>query len=622
MAARYILSLVLALLACAGPGRAVDEIRIGRGGKSWLAAVDSSTYVGLAPDSVWMWQAEAGRNVALDALSRGGSIGVAELLSSNFGIEIWGYPSVQGVEAVIDGDATTAFNPLRFGLPADVEIHIDLGGTYNINSMQIFPRLNSEGRRLFPQAFGLGVSGGLPVAPTIIDQRERGFSDLIFFSTFNPNQTAVNYWPSLQEQVVRSFEARYVRFKPDNKQPWEVAEIEIIADGTAPVAHIRSFPQAALNSSPVWGRVKIGNGELADLPVVLQTRTGPDDEPVHYFFQTGPDRQDLVQTVREIWENLTNQFNEKGPALPNPAWSPWETVTDGVILSPPGRFIQFQMEILQPGVRLEQLVFEHTNRPLAQVLEAEVSPLEVEAGAETDFTLTLGVRKDIETGLGAESGFRHLRVRAPVEVVEVERVLIKDREALFDATIEPGEGFSIRLWERVLPENGFVQVFFKARVFIDGSRFRVWAVDFRPTSIGGEEEVQQAARAADVDLLSPGADLSVRLSSKPGQLVDRLRTPTAVFSPNGDGINDYFQLSYQLFKLTAPAPVFFEIFDLHGRRLQQGFSAGDVSGSFARVWDGTDLQGKVVAPGIYMYRVQVQADDGTVNRQGTINVAY
>ena len=610
------------LAVLAAPAWSVDEIRVGRGGLSWLSVVDSSTYVGVDHDSVWVWDVEAGQNVALDALSRGGSIHVAELVSSNFGIDIWGFPTVPGLEAVVDGDGATAFNPLRVGLPADTEIHIDLGGTYNINSMQLFPRLNSEGRRLFPQAFGLGVSVGFPEAADVVEQRERGFSDLIFFSRFDPNQTAINFWPSLQEQLVRSFEARYVRFKPDNKQPWELAEIEVYADGTMPVGHLRSFPLPALNSAPVWGRVHYEGGDIADLPIVLQTRTGPDEEPVHFFFQTGPDFQDLVKTAREIWENLTNQFNEKGPALPSPLWSQWETVTDGLILSPPGRYIQFQMQVLQPGVRIERLVFEHTNRPLAQILEAEVEPLQVEAGAETDFVLTLGVRKDLETGAGAESGFRHIRIRTAAEVEAVERVLIKDREALFNAEIVPGEGINIKLWERVLPENGFIQIFFKARVFIDGSRFRVWAVDIRPTSEGGEEEVQQAARVGDVDRLSPGADLAVRLSGTPDELVGGVRAPVSAFSPNGDGVNDFFQLSYQLFKLTAPAPVFFEIFDLHGRRLRQGFSAGDVSGSFARVWDGTDFQGRVVPPGIYTYRVQVQADGGTVNRLGAVNVAY
>ena len=39
-------------------------------------------------------------------------------------------------------------------------------------------------------------------------------------------------------------------------------------------------------------------------------------------------------------------------------------------------------------------------------------------------------------------------------------------------------------------------------------------------------------------------------------------------------------------------------------------------------WDGTDEAGRPVAPGTYLYRVSVAADDGVVTRQGVLGVVY
>ena len=93
---------------------------------------------------------------------------------------------------------------------------------------------------------------------------------------------------------------------------------------------------------------------------MLQTRTGPDEEPLHYYVQSG---ERLRRESRDVWQGIDGIDGilgalEQGPVLPNPEWSSWETVDGNLIRSPsPNRYIQFRVRLLEPGAKLERLVF-------------------------------------------------------------------------------------------------------------------------------------------------------------------------------------------------------------------------------------------------------------------------
>jgi len=156
-------------------------------------------------------------------------------------------------------------------------------------------------------------------------------------------------------------------------------------------------------------------------------------------------------------------------------------------------------------------------------------------------------------------------------------------------------------------------------VLSDGSVFEVRAQDLRPTQDGGLESVYQTARPGDVDPLSLGGELVVRLLRSEAGLVAALVPRTAVFTPNGDGVNDVFEISYDLLKLTRQVPVRFEIYDLSGQRIAGGVSAAQ-HGHFVRIWTGRDTSGQPAAPGLYIYRVSVRADAGSVSRSGLVHL--
>ena len=613
ISARYRLAVYSLMLLLQGSTlEALDTLVVGSGELSWTQIKQSSRFVALEADSVWIWDVERNANLTSGILERGGTAGLELQTESPFGLMIT-LSKLPGVLAGLDEDATTAFAPDEYEEVSRQEtVYIDLGATFGVDRIRFFPRLDKQHSAHFLGAFELGTSAG--AAGNIFAQKYRR---LLGFSNIFPNRDAV------VDKYFDRREVRYIRLQAEETQPWEIAELEIYGDGTVPTGEFISQPLFVRGGYPIWGRVVAAGREGAEPPLTIQTRTGSDPEPEHYFIRIG---DELEQVSKEKYEEAAvPQFEfgtievEQGPILPNPEWSSWQTVVDGLVLSPsPRRYLQFRIFLSEPGTVLKRLLFEYVSRPLLEDLGAEISPLVAEAGEETSFTLSMEVHVDQARG---DTGFRYIQVLTPAAIQGVDHVLVDDQEALYTATYQAGEGFTINLWRRMLQDGSFVQLVFRGTVFRDATPFQVRALD-RRTEEGQVEEVYQIAREEDVDPISLGGSLVVRLAAGEHALIKALDPRVRVFTPNGDGINDVFEVSYTLLKLTRPAAVFFEVFDLQGRRLRRGFAGADASGRFVRVWDGRDDQGARVAPGVYLYRVRVEGDAGTASRQGVLSVVY
>lgn len=101
-----------------------------------------------------------------------------------------------------------------------------------------------------------------------------------------------------------------------------------------------------------------------------------------------------------------------------------------------------------------------------------------------------------------------------------------------------------------------------------------------------------------------------------------------VFTPNGDGINDELSVQFTLLKVLEDRPLEVMFYDLSGRLVGEGESAtasGTGTGKVGKqtfTWDGRDLGGNVVAPGIYLCRIKVEADDQDNQSTRLVHVAY
>lgn len=608
--------LALILLLCPGAVPAIDSLVVGTGGRAvpWDEIVESAAYVGVAPDSVWTWPTARGEELAARALGRGGRIRLKQTIEGFSGPEDV-LAEVAGLERWIDGAAETAWGPdENLEVPRSLEAYIDLGGAFWVSRVRLAPRLDSGNRDRVLGAFRLESAGGTEPPGAMLDLR---YERLASFSAAFPNRESevdLRFAPRL---------VRYLRLVSEEDESWELAELEVFASGGVAPAELVSRPLFVRGAFPVWGQVLADGQDVTDLPLRVQTRTGPDEEPLHYFALIGDETE---RVSAEEYRNIGLQrpefgsiVVEQGPVLPNPEWSAWQTVSDGRVLSPgPRRYMQFRLGTAEAGTRVRRLTFEYISQPIVDELVAEINPLAVEPGVETVFTLSVEVRLDPGRG---DTGLRFLEVQTPAAVSGVDSVWVDDRPAVFGVRPLEGGGFVVDLWRRVLQEGSFVQVRFRARVFRDGTLFALRALDLRPEA-GGLEAVYQSAREGDVDPLLLGGQLAVRLSGGRRPVVDLVRPLAGVFTPNGDGINDVFEVEFNLLKLVRSVPVRLEVFDLAGRRVFADQVDPVGSGAFVRVWDGRADGGALVPAGAYLYRVRATTDGGERSVAGAVRVVY
>ena len=582
------------------PARSVDSLTVGMraGSRSWSSIQLSSGLLSVSRDSIWMWDVKANTNLAPGFPERGGSIRYEDIeTASPFGDPV--RPSLKGGGAMCDGDGSTRFDPDDSeAVDRTAPIFIDLGAAFRINRLRLYPRLDRVNKHRFLQEFELSTSTGL----------YGGYEPLFTFSDLTPNVEPVI------DRRFASRDVRSIQILPTANREWEIAELEVYGDGSAPMGEFVSEVLRVLNQFPIWGKVRFEGGDIPQLPVQIQTRTGPDPEPLHYFFQI---EDELIKTSRKSW--LEAVFGERGPILPNPAWSAWENLDEGSMRSPGRRsYFQFRVQMHEPSTVLRRLIFEYVSPALVRDLVAELDPVVVDGGEETEFVLSLVVYLK-----GKDTGFRQLQVLTAAQIDAVERVLVDDQETSFTAVLEPGRGFTVNLWRRILQDGTFVQIFFRGSVFRDRTRFEVRALD-RRSDEEGVTTAYQIAREADVDPISVGGSLTVRLEKEENQvpLIVNLERTSAIFTPNGDGIHDAFALSYTLLKLVRSVPVSLEIFDLSGRRVRQIEEGRKTIGNHVCVWDGRDDGGGKVPPGLYLYELRVESDRENGRRRGIVGVAY
>ena len=157
---------------------------------------------------------------------------------------------------------------------------------------------------------------------------------------------------------------------------------------------------------------------------------------------------------------------------------------------------------------------------------------------------------------------------------------------------------------------------FRAPVLRYSTEFAGWVRDTsRPLELAQRINPGDAARELRSETLSVRTTFLKRL------LAD-LQVEPASFTPNGDGINETVGFSFNLLQLTGVAPLKLLIFDLSGQLVRVVHEGAQQSGRFSFTWDGMDIDRQLVPPGLYVYRISVEAEKGVDREVGTIAVVY
>lgn len=499
----------------------------------------------------------------------------------------------------------------------------------------------------------------------------RHFSDLV-----------VQNQENTQSPVVIEFPTQYLRlFRIQNtvEAPYSQAEIEVYGQGFVSEAIYTSKiidlgEKANLGKicwkDSYWRRTE--QGELEALPiserkvqVSVQTRVGKDDTPLvfHEYTDTG----DLRVVSEEEWKKLKRHEPPKPivPGLRGPVtddkenWSSWSLpyARSGQQITSPGprRYLQFRITIetedFRQMARIDSVWFETSSPPLADKLVGEIalasdpSPAEavavVTAGMPTRFTYD--VRANFTSP--RQAGFDSLVVYLPSKA-EFEELQMGNRDTLITVAsraslVEPGvyqdllgrgniyvdtsspdkmtvffpsQPVAYGSWDRL-------RLVFSTSVLVYGTRFpgMAWRT--------GTEELSQPIEPGDANeqVATDQLKVLVREESVGSVLEDVQITPQCI-TPNGDGANEQAIFSYKLLQVTDDVEVDLSIYDLSGAKVKTIYKGKQAKGIYqngdAKFWKADDEEGKLVAPGLYIWQLSVESDKGVSYRKGTIAVAY
>ena len=190
---------------------------------------------------------------------------------------------------------------------------------------------------------------------------------------------------------------------------------------------------------------------------------------------------------------------------------------------------------------------------------------------------------------------------------------LNDLDILFEPPLSSGDG----------PEIAF-QVLVHSALYTDTHEFR--AALFSPNS-----ENPQNIRENSVD----GASYGVVVTDVVAKNLLNVRAHPRVFTPNGDGVNDFTVIEFTLTKVAAPRRVDVELFDLSGRRVSRLNAERLIGGRYVHpllnkeqarfvpgFWDGMDESGELVPPGIYLFTVKANLDNGDETAAGVVHLVY
>ena len=556
---------------------------------------------------------------------------------------------------------------------------LNLGVELPVNRIRFYPRPGFEDNYL--QWYEIGVAADS--APLVRSHREvsptrhwyRHIGGRIFDSIpiGEPNDPSLDILASTRENLDADVDltfptrdVRWVALRPlDPERDWEVAELEVYGEGFVTRTLYRSgiLDFGGDSDRPVaWSKIRWDGEQPPGTSVLFRTRTGKTDDPNLYFAlgNTGTfepvTAEDYLQQWRGVQPYTTDRIGgeafahlKSSPDVDNWAfWSepydfeaglrdpavPAEEWSDGTpVLSPsPSRFLQFEIVMIADRggdpPRLDELSILFSDQPAAQDVTGEIWPIETDSFEPHTFTYFISPYFGRPGSDSEVTGFDRLEILTGVRAGRVDSVNVGGAELIGAwpeedlekdlAGVEFRQGVPYDIQDdRIIvgfdPLGGdpgrdnfkIVKVVFDAKVLRYGAEFAGWVYDSDAPFV--KQRINEGNATVDV-----GGDVLTVKTPIGGDLILGLPATPAVFTPNGDGINDEVTFSYNLRNVETQAAL--KIYTLSGQLVVE--LPGKQS------WDGKDAAARPVPPGIYLFAVDVDADEERQVATGVVSLAY
>ena len=167
------------------------------------------------------------------------------------------------------------------------------------------------------------------------------------------------------------------------------------------------------------------------------------------------------------------------------------------------------------------------------------------------------------------------------------------------------------LWVQLPPpvvKRDSVNIAFATRVFASPTVFETFVFN------SSQEDNAQGVVPAEL-----GADQVFVPEVVQGASLIRNLRHSKLFTPNGDAVNDLYELSFTVVKTDKQPHV--RVFSLDGRLIAKLKNATPRGARATYAWDG-QRNGQIVPPGIYIVHVELQTDPKDEVVQQYVHVVY
>lgn len=544
------------------------------------------------------------------------------------------------LKSLVDGNLDS-FSGIYFGVESAVpdpvkELVFDLGAFYWIDTYRLAYSGLGGGRFGSFRNYRLDFSDGSLAAD--------GQLKWITRATLDRGQTVYGRAPNarLEGTQFEPIKARFARIQWNMErigtQIATMAEMQFYGEGFQPEVSLES-DLIRLGGSRNLHSIEWDADELPGTRVLIQTRTGDElGQVLHYF------KNDGTEVTEEQYGKLLSIFKgdivaEEVPLGDWGDWSePYARAEGSPVTSPsPREFLTIRATLLSddpdltPTLRSIRL---HFADPVAQSLRAEIAPFQVDQlGVERVFSLY--VQPHFER---LDPGFDELLLTAPANMAlsfggvfggraDEFNAEADEVSALEQVEVVPTAPDSLLVrFPNVGPDSAIeiLRLDFTAALFTTGAVLQA-ALRNSAAADGG---TWQRIDPGDVLAHIPGNTTTVVSSFESQALLTEVAVRPAVFSPNGDGINDRTFFLFKVVRVEDDSPVEAAVYHLDGRRVRVlGERRALSAGSYEIGWDGRDEGGALVPPGLYCVRLGIrtntvgtQVEDKTVLR--TVAVAY